>query len=92
MLRLEHITFSCDDPARLAEFWGRLLDYETAAAGDSWLATDPRGEGTRLLFNRMAKSPTIVVPSLSETICPASSRHPLAVETSRQPARPFGPM
>ena len=62
MLRLEHITFSCDDPARLAEFWGRLLDYETAAAGGSWLATDPRGEGTRLLFNRMAKSPTIELP------------------------------
>ena len=62
MLRLEHITFSCDDPARLAEFWGRLLDYETAAAGTSWLATDPRGEGTRLLFNRMAKSPTIELP------------------------------
>ncbi|MGZ4336237.1 MAG: VOC family protein, partial [Gaiellaceae bacterium] len=50
MLRLEHITFSCDDPARLAEFWGGLLDYDTAAAGESWLATDPRGEGTRLLF------------------------------------------
>ena len=62
MLRLEHITFSCDEPARLAEFWGRLLDYETAAAGTSWLATDPRGEGTRLLFNRMAKSPTIELP------------------------------
>jgi predicted enzyme related to lactoylglutathione lyase len=62
MLRLEHITFSCDEPARLAEFWGGLLDYETAAAGNSWLASDPRGEGTRLLFNRMAKSPTIEVP------------------------------
>ena len=62
MLRLEHITFSCDDPARLAEFWGRCSDYETTAAGSSWLATDPRGEGTRLLFNRMAKSPTIELP------------------------------
>jgi predicted enzyme related to lactoylglutathione lyase len=62
VLRLEHVTFSADDPARLAEFWGQLLDYETAAAGDSWLATDPRGEGTRLLFNRMAKSPTIELP------------------------------
>ncbi len=45
MLSLVHVTFSCDDPARVAEFWGKLLDYETAAAGDSWLATDPRGEG-----------------------------------------------
>jgi predicted enzyme related to lactoylglutathione lyase len=62
MLTLEHITFSCDEPARVAEFWGQLLEYETAAAGDSWLATDPRGAGTRLLFNRMAKSPTIELP------------------------------
>ena len=62
MLQLEHVTFSCDDPARVAEFWGQLLDYETEAAGDSRLATDPRGEGTRLLFNRMAKSPTIELP------------------------------
>ncbi len=62
MLRLEHVTFSCDDPARLAEFWGHLLDYETAAEGDSWLATDPRGEGSRLLFNRLPKSPTIELP------------------------------
>jgi predicted enzyme related to lactoylglutathione lyase len=59
---LQHITFSCEDPARLAEFWGQLLDYKRAAAGDSWLATDPRGEGTSLLFNRMPKSPTIELP------------------------------
>jgi predicted enzyme related to lactoylglutathione lyase len=59
---LQHVTFSCAEPARVAEFWGQLLDYETAAAGDSWLATDPHGEGTRLLFNRMPKSPTIELP------------------------------
>ena len=62
MLRLLNITFSCNDPERLAEFWGTLLDYEAASAGDSWIATDPRGEGTRLLFNRMEKSGTIEVP------------------------------
>ena len=62
MLRLLSITFSCSDPERLAEFWGALLDYESAPAGDSWIATDPRGEGTRLLFNRMEKSETIEVP------------------------------
>ena len=62
MLQLEHITFSCDEPARVAEFWGQLLDYEASAAGTSWFATDPRGEGTRLLFNRMPKSPTIELP------------------------------
>jgi predicted enzyme related to lactoylglutathione lyase len=62
MLRLLNITFSCNDPERLAEFWATLLDYEAASAGDSWIATDPRGEGTRLLFNRMEKSETIEVP------------------------------
>ncbi|MBA3733891.1 MAG: VOC family protein [Actinobacteria bacterium] len=62
MLQLLNITFSCSDPGRLAEFWGTLLDYERAPAGDSWIATDPRGEGTRLLFNRMEKSETIEVP------------------------------
>ena len=62
MLRLDAVTFACENPPRVAEFWGRLLDYETAAAGESWLATDPRGEGTGLLFNRMAKSPTIELP------------------------------
>jgi len=62
LLRLLNITFSCSDPERLAEFWGTLLDYEAAPAGDSWSATDPRGEGTRLRFNRMEKSETIEVP------------------------------
>jgi predicted enzyme related to lactoylglutathione lyase len=62
MLRLLHVTFSCAEPERLAEFWSALLDYEPKAAGDSWIATDPRGEGTRLLFNRMEKSPAIEVP------------------------------
>jgi predicted enzyme related to lactoylglutathione lyase len=62
MLNLLHITFSCDDPQRVAEFWSELLDYGAQAAGDSWIASDPRGEGTRLLFNRMAKSKTIEVP------------------------------
>ena len=62
MLRLLNITFSCNDPKRLAKFWATLLDYEAVSAGDSWIATDPRGEGTRLLFNRMEKSETIEVP------------------------------
>jgi predicted enzyme related to lactoylglutathione lyase len=62
MLRLLNITFSCNAPERLAGFWATLLDYEAASAGDSWIATDPRGEGTRLLFNRMEKSETIEVP------------------------------
>jgi predicted enzyme related to lactoylglutathione lyase len=62
VLRLDAVTFACEDPACVAEFWGQLLDYETTGAGESWLATDPRGEGTGLRFSRMPKSPTIELP------------------------------
>jgi predicted enzyme related to lactoylglutathione lyase len=62
MLQLRNVTFSCADPARLAEFWGTLLDYECSPAGESWIAADPRREGTGLLFNRMEKSKTIETP------------------------------
>jgi predicted enzyme related to lactoylglutathione lyase len=62
MLQLEHVTFSCAEPQRVAEFWAALLDYEVEPAGESWLAKDPNGEATTLLFNRMAKSETIEVP------------------------------
>ena len=62
MLSLQHVTFSCDDPGRVSEFWAALLGYERAAAGSSWLATDPRGEDVRLLFNEMPKSETLEVP------------------------------
>jgi predicted enzyme related to lactoylglutathione lyase len=62
MLQLLHVTFSCTDPQRVAEFWSALLDYEAEPAGESWIASDPRGEGTRLLFNQMEKSETIELP------------------------------
>jgi predicted enzyme related to lactoylglutathione lyase len=61
-LELASITFSCADPGRMAEFWSALLGYEAKPAGESWIASDPRGEGTSLLFNRMDKSPTIEIP------------------------------
>jgi predicted enzyme related to lactoylglutathione lyase len=62
VLRLQHVTFSCEDPERVSEFWAALLGYERTAAGSSWLATDPRAEDVRLLFNEMPKSETIEVP------------------------------
>jgi predicted enzyme related to lactoylglutathione lyase len=62
VLRLQHVTFSCDDPGRISEFWAALLGYERTAAGSSWLATDPRGEDVTLLFNKMPKSQTLEVP------------------------------
>jgi predicted enzyme related to lactoylglutathione lyase len=62
MLRLEHIRFACDDPSAVAAFWAALLGYETASEGARVVASDPRGEGPALAFDRLAKSPTIELP------------------------------
>ena len=71
ILQLDHITFSCDEPQRVAEFWSALLDYEpTRAGGDGWIATDTRGEGPKLLFNKMEASPTIEIPIHLDVVVP----------------------
>jgi predicted enzyme related to lactoylglutathione lyase len=62
VLRLNHITFACADPRSVAQFWAAMLGYEAGPSGESWAASDSRGEGPRLFFNRMAKSPTIELP------------------------------
>jgi predicted enzyme related to lactoylglutathione lyase len=62
VLALNHLTFACDDPRRVAEFWTAVLGYEAEPRGEGWVAADPRGDGPALLFNRMPKSPTIEVP------------------------------
>jgi predicted enzyme related to lactoylglutathione lyase len=60
MLRLNHITFACEDPRRVAEFWTQLLDgYSTEPSGQTCFA---RGDGPELFFNRIEKSPTIELP------------------------------
>jgi predicted enzyme related to lactoylglutathione lyase len=60
VLRLNHITFACEDPARLAEFWTTLLDgYEPDGEGDAWFG---RGDGPELFFRRAEKSATIELP------------------------------
>jgi predicted enzyme related to lactoylglutathione lyase len=60
VLRLNHITFACDEPARVAEFWTRLLDgYTAEQSGEAYFG---RGDGPELFFNRMEKSPTIELP------------------------------
>jgi predicted enzyme related to lactoylglutathione lyase len=60
MLRLNHITFACEDPGRMAEFWTAVLDgYSVHGSGQTAFA---RGDGPELFFNRAEKSPTIEVP------------------------------
>jgi predicted enzyme related to lactoylglutathione lyase len=62
MLRLKHVTFACDDPQRLARFWAGVLGYEPQERRDRWVAVDSGGDGVELVFNRLAKSPTIELP------------------------------
>ena len=60
MLRLNHITFACAEPQRVAEFWTTLLEgYDADGQGDAWFG---RGEGPELFFRRAEKSPTIELP------------------------------
>ena len=56
MLRLNHITFACEDPHRLAEFWASLLD------GYSVEDNFARGDGPELFFDKREKSPAIELP------------------------------
>lgn len=62
MLSLRRLTFACDDPRLVAEFWAAVLGYELQQHGDACGAVDPREEGPQLFFHRMPKSPTIEVP------------------------------
>jgi predicted enzyme related to lactoylglutathione lyase len=60
VLRLNHITFACEEPQRVAEFWTTLLDgYSAEPSGQTYFG---RGDGPELFFNRMEKSPTIELP------------------------------
>ena len=61
LLRLNHVTFACEDPQRVCEFWAGLLGgYRSERGGDAdWFA---RGDGPELRFARMPKSPTIELP------------------------------
>jgi len=53
VLRLKHITFACEDPQHVAEFWAQVLDgYTAEPSGESWRA---HGDGPELFFNRMQK-------------------------------------
>jgi predicted enzyme related to lactoylglutathione lyase len=60
VLRLSHITFACDDPARVAAFWTALLDgYSATQSGDNVFG---RGDGPELFFRKAPKSETIELP------------------------------
>jgi hypothetical protein len=74
---LGNITFACEDPDRLADFWAAALGYVKQEAPpefmEAWLAAgrdpngaaaivDPEGKGPRLFFEKKPKTPTTSIP------------------------------
>ncbi|MCU4799798.1 VOC family protein [Halobacteria archaeon HArc-gm2] len=57
MIKLDHITFACTDPDRLAEFWGQVLDGERRDLPPSVDAVllERDGDGPDLLFKPMPR-------------------------------------
>lgn len=77
MTSIGNITFACDDPGALADFWAAALDYELEElpaeleealldAGrdpnDAAAIVDPDGEQPRLFFKKMPKTETESIP------------------------------
>lgn len=48
--RLSAVTVDCHDPARLAAFWGALLDIPEAPSLPGWRQLGTRESGTRINF------------------------------------------
>ena len=76
-LALGNITFACEDPAALADFWAAALGYVSQPAPpefmEAWIAegrdpdaaaaaVDPLGVGPRLYFIKTPKTPTTTLP------------------------------
>lgn len=77
MASIANITFACEDPARLADFWAAAVEYELEEAPPGLLeaieveggdpnmaaaATDPDGRGPRLFFKKLPKSEPEHIP------------------------------
>lgn len=77
MASIANITFACEDPARLADFWAAAVEYEPEEAPPGLLeaieaegddpnmaaaATDPDGRGPRLFFKKLPKSEPEHIP------------------------------
>lgn len=77
MASIGNITFACEDPDRLADFWIAALGYVKqdappdlieaieAQGGDlnmAAAAVDPQGKGPRLYFEKKAKPPVSTMP------------------------------
>src|SRR4051794_5968105 len=59
MLKLGNVTFDCENPARVAEFWGAALGYTVEHPGEGFsAATHPEGHRPMLLFIKVPEPRT----------------------------------
>ncbi len=45
MLTIECVTVDCHNPARVADFWAEVLDWEVTQASDTDVVVEPRNRG-----------------------------------------------
>ncbi len=60
MLKLGNVTFDCENPARVAEFWGAALGYNVEKHSEDFaVATNPDGSRPYLLFIKVPEPRTV---------------------------------
>jgi hypothetical protein len=60
MLKIGNVTFDCESPARVAEFWGTALGYNVENVNDGLsVATHPEGVPPMLLFIKVPEPRTV---------------------------------
>jgi catechol 2,3-dioxygenase-like lactoylglutathione lyase family enzyme len=60
MLKIGNVTFDCENPARVAEFWGAALGYKVQTFNDGFsMATHPEDVRPNLLFIRVPEPRTV---------------------------------
>jgi predicted enzyme related to lactoylglutathione lyase len=60
MLKIGNVTFDCENPARVAEFWGTALGYKIENVNEGLsVATHPDSTPPMLLFIKVPESRTV---------------------------------
>lgn len=60
MLKIGNVTFDCDDPAKVAAFWGEALGYKVQDLHPGFsMATHPEGVPPMLLFIKVPEPRTV---------------------------------
>jgi predicted enzyme related to lactoylglutathione lyase len=60
MLKIGNVTFDCDNPSRVAEFWGAALGYTVETYNEGFAsAAHPDGTRPNLLFIKVPEGRTV---------------------------------